>query len=175
MVPFYYLFDQNHTYAYVTVDINPSIELQVSETLDVHHITALNTDAEEIVKIFKGADDMTLEAVLSHIMASCEEKALVPEAKQILIGVSYEGQPVEEITGNIKEYFKTTANDWQMVTFEVPDEVRERAVKNNTSMNKEFAALLLAEDQSVLEVINLNDEKKNKIHAFYQTKSNDEG
>lgn len=158
---------ERRTYAYVNVDINPSIQLEVSESLDVHGITAVNSDAEELVRHLHQQDIWNLKAVISEIMSDCEQRQKLENGKEILIGVSYTRTPDQDIVAKLKEYFHEEDTDWQIITFRVPDEVRARAAKKETSMNREFAALTREEDNRILEAASLDEDKMEKIHSFY--------
>src|SRR5699024_3808075 len=47
-MPFYFIMGKEETYAYVNIDINPSVELKVDHMLHVHDMTPLNEDANKI-------------------------------------------------------------------------------------------------------------------------------
>lgn len=160
-----YFVNEDHTYAYVNIDINPSIELKVDKNLSVLDITALNQDAEGLVSRLNGLEQRNFQEVLSEILGSCDTF----ERKEVLIGVSYTTDEKMEITNNIKEYFQTENTDWQYTAFRVPGEVRERAMENDISMNEEFATLIQSDEEELLETIKIDEEKMDKIHSFYFT------
>lgn len=160
---------QHRAYAYIHVDINPSIELKVDENLNVLEISAQNKDALQIVEHLDELEISQLEAIISEIMADCEKQGVARNGKEILIGVNNPSQIENHMTTDIKAFFKEFDTDWQIITFSVPDEVRERAVENETSMNEEFATYLDTMDDSVLETTPIDEEKRNQIHSFYNT------
>ena len=160
-----YFTDEDQTYAYVNIDINPSIELKVAKDMGVLDITALNQDAERLVSRLNESDERSLQDVLTEILLNCDQL----ERKEILIGVSYTTDEKMGITNNIKEYFQTTNTDWQFIAYRVPGEVRELAVKNETSMNEELATLIKNDRKELLNTIDIDEEKMDIIHSFYYT------
>nr|WP_255770481.1 anti-sigma factor domain-containing protein [Oceanobacillus alkalisoli] len=160
-----YFTEEEETYAYVNIDINPSIELKVAKNMEIIDITPLNQDAEHIVSQLNKSEERDLQEVLTEILLSCDQL----ERKEILIGVSYTTDEKMGITNNIKEYFQTIDTDWQFIAFRLPGEVRELAVKNEISMNEEFATLIQSNQKELLDTIDIDEDKMDKIHSFYYT------
>lgn len=162
------LIEDTETYAYVNVEINPSFEIKVNRDLEVHEVTALNKEAEPLARELNQSEK-TLKEMLNDIISSCESEEMIKQGKRALIGVSYADHQEGGITNSIKEYFQSYNTDWQVVTFRVPGEVREQAMENRTSMNKQFASIIQSGDEKILENIGIDEEKREMIHAFYDT------
>ncbi|QGS68436.1 hypothetical protein CV093_07380 [Oceanobacillus sp. 143] len=77
MLPFYLIPGNNETFAYVMIDINPSIELEVDGQYHVQNIRPLNKDAETIVEQLENVKDEKLEIIIDRIMSKSEQTALL--------------------------------------------------------------------------------------------------
>ncbi|UJL47534.1 hypothetical protein KFZ58_06605 [Virgibacillus sp. NKC19-16] len=149
LVPFYLAMDKNETYAYVNVDVNPSIELVIDENLDVDSIRPINRDATKLVNELTGYQDTQLDKVISMIMKKSEEAERINEGKNMLVGFSYMNKESNNnpISDNLKQ-LSAKDPDWEIVTFRVPKDVRDTARKEDKSMN---------------------EKEKEIIHTFYHT------
>lgn len=67
-MPFYLLTEQSKTYAYVHLDINPSLEIGVDKELYAVTISPLNDNAEKLIKHLQNYKDVEIEQVIEEIM-----------------------------------------------------------------------------------------------------------
>lgn len=169
VMPFYFLVGQNKTYAYVNLDINPSIEIEVDEDLRVVSIEPLNQDAEKLLEHLSSYKDKEIEYVIEEIMNKSDMLDLTKNGKNVLVGVSYVNAEDVAILDTVDKYFLTHNTSWDIATFKVPKELHARAAKENISMNKVMANTMDKEvPDSEKEVqIRLNDDEKELIHSFY--------
>ncbi|PAV29821.1 hypothetical protein CIL05_10690 [Virgibacillus profundi] len=177
-LPFYFAMGKSNTYAYVNIDINPSIELEVNDELNVLSIRALNDDADLIVKQLTDYENEKMETVIEKIMAESEETGLINDSKNMLIGVSYTAEKKEELSvhKNIEHFFQKNNSEWEIATFDVPENIREQAEKNKKSMNEVMATTIIGkektpEDNKTWEA-SMNDEDRAIINSFYNTDKN---
>ncbi|MBY7143005.1 hypothetical protein KFZ56_08035 [Virgibacillus sp. NKC19-3] len=168
LAPFYFMMGENETYAYVNVDINPSIELEIDEDLDVYSIRPVNKDAKELVNELIEYQDAQLEKVISMIMEKCEEKELLNGEKNMLVGFSYMNNESDNnpISDHL-EHLSMESSNWEVATFRVPKDVREKAEKENKSMNEMMAKTMM--EDSAKQTDSMNEEEKAIIHTFYHT------
>lgn len=168
LVPFYLAMDKNETYAYVNVDVNPSIELAIDENLDVDSIRPINKDATKLVNELTGYQDTQLEKVISMIMKKSEEAERINEGKNMLVGFSYMNKESNNnpISDNLKQ-LSAKDPDWEIVTFRVPKDVRDTARKEDKSMNEIMVKTMM--ESSVQPTNSINEKEKEIIHTFYHT------
>ncbi|WP_188456563.1 anti-sigma-I factor RsgI family protein [Virgibacillus oceani] len=178
VMPFYFISNSSKTYAYVNVDINPSIELEIGEDLKVRSILPLNDDAKKLVKELTHYKSKPLDEVLSDIMDKSEEKGLIKNGKNVLVGVSYVDSNTHKrsVLNTIDSYFLDHHTDWKTATFSVPKEIRENAKEQETSMNKLMAESFreensLNDDTDISKQDQVNDEEKAIINSFYNNRS----
>ncbi|WP_068675668.1 anti-sigma factor domain-containing protein [Oceanobacillus sp. Castelsardo] len=148
-LPFYF-FPNDKTYAYVTIDINPSIELEVDENYTVRNIRAMNNDAYEIMEELTDYLNENLEIVIQMIMNTSEKNGLINDEKNILIGISYiNGEKTDErkILKEIESHFGQNKPDWNLAAFNVPKDIRDLANEQETSMNKVMAKQLIIDQE----------------------------
>lgn len=157
---------QNNIYAYVVVDINPSVELEITEDMKVNAVRSINDDAEVILEQLDEPKNKKIDVVMDEIIQTSEEQGLINEDKNMLVGVSYTEEIEEEDIPSPIEQFAENKTEWNIATFQVPSDVREEAVETNASMN-EILASKLEEEPEVEE--NLDDQEKEIIHSFYHT------
>lgn len=161
----------NKTYAYITVDVNPSIEIEVDDLLRVQNISALNEDAEILLQELPKSQHENLELVIEEIIYKSEKLNMSNEEKNMLIGVSYINESERKIIKNINQHFNHKSTDWEIITFNVPQEVRQKAVENQTSMNEQFANLIGDKNNRFKDKIKIDEEQRNHIKSFYNISS----
>lgn len=169
VMPFYFLIGQSKTYAYVNLDINPSLEIELNKDLQVVSISPLNDDAETLVKQLSHYKDKKIEQVIEQIMNKSDTLGLTKSGKNVLVGVSYVDHKDTAILDTVDAYFSTHKTAWGIATFKVPKEIREHALEKDISMNKAMADSLDESADPAIKVTQtrVNDEEKELIHSFY--------
>ncbi|CDQ40756.1 MULTISPECIES: anti-sigma factor domain-containing protein [Virgibacillus] len=175
VLPFYFLMDNKKTYAYVGIDINPSVELQISEDLQVQSIRPINNDAENIVGKLGEYQGKALEDVIHMIMVESEETGLINNQKHMLVGVSLiQNNKGSSIIERMQRYFQVEGSEWDIATYYVPDEIRQEAEDNHMSMNEAMAAAIQEKDDTLTKNTDsetkLDDEDRAIINSFYNSK-----
>jgi len=145
--------------AYVSMDVNPSVEIGLDKEMNVRKLRAVNPDAEAIVAEvkYKGEE---LETVMQALAARLvEADLLTPQTSEIVIasvpvksiGADWESQVTEKMRAVLSEAAKPQ-NDGQAIveievtTISVPAEIRKVANEQGVSSGK-MAFWLAAESQ----------------------------
>lgn len=123
----------NQAYAYVSVDINPSMELTLNEKQQVIKITPYNQDAEVLLEKLDGWGNMDVSEVTEEIFLLCEEMGYLKENQTVLITSSFiedsndqlEDDLVAEINKFVLEY--STDHNMNITVKETSQEMREEA------------------------------------------------
>lgn len=181
IMPFYFIMNSNETYAYVNIDINPSVELEVNEQLKVQSINPLNGDAEILINKLSEYKGKELEHVIDNIMNTSEKAGLLKNGKNMLVGVSYilDSHKIS-VVDTVDKYFSDHNTDWKIATFKVPKEIRMQAKENKQTMNELMATSLTesSETHDVSKKDNMdqtepvNDEEEAMINSFYNKNQN---
>lgn len=167
-MPFYFIMSKKETYAYVNIDINPSVELKVDDMLHVHEMKPLNNDADKIIGKVSEYKHKNLEKVIAMIMNRSEEEGFINKGKSMLVGVSFKEEEVEDIEmiARLKQHLIRDKSNWEIAAFHVPKKIREKAKEKNKTMNQTMVKEILEKDNLEKNTVNQND--KVIIEAFYQ-------
>ncbi|MDY0395938.1 hypothetical protein RWE15_18050 [Virgibacillus halophilus] len=169
LFPVYFLSDATKTYAYVNVDINPSLELTVNGDMKIRSIKPLNADAKKLIHQMKELKGQKLTDGLRIIMASSEEQHLIKNGKQMLIGVNQKSGKIE-VAERISNLLNSD-NGWQIAAITIPDHLREKAEEKHVSMNKMVAEQTLEPDANTAEKetkVHITEKERAIIHHIYK-------
>ncbi|MFC4024565.1 hypothetical protein ACFOUV_12230 [Oceanobacillus longus] len=177
VLPFYFLVGQKETYAYVTVDINPSIEMEVDKDFHVQHIRALNDDASTILKDLTDFENQDVETVIDQIINESEHTGMVNEEKNMIVGISYVDDGSDKnvsLPVNLESYF-SNISEWTIATLIVPKDIREQARNKETSMNEVMALEIIGEDSSdSMKEDSFDSNDKAIINSFYDADTDED-
>ncbi|MFD1037617.1 anti-sigma factor domain-containing protein [Virgibacillus byunsanensis] len=178
VMPFLFI-NNSHTYAYVNIDINPSVELEIDKSLHVQSIQPLNDDASEMMNRLEEYEGKNVEHIITTIMEESEGAGFLENGKNILVGISYakENANDDSVLINIEKYLVDHQPDWEIATFQVPTNVRKMARQEKKSMNELMAASILEKDEDINDETSkdeepMNDEDKAIINSFYDDNQN---
>lgn len=160
--------------AYVSLDINPSIEMGIDDKEQVLELRGLNNDGSELIQAidYKGK---TMESVTASLLDKAEQKSLARGEADIVIASSVinskakinDEQIAEKLRQQVTDHIKTThpnqVSSYQVEAFAAPQEVREEASKTGISMGK-YSVYLNAKSNGV--PITIDDLKKESVHQI---------
>ncbi|UFU00403.1 hypothetical protein KO561_05505 [Radiobacillus kanasensis] len=170
--PLYLWNTQNRAYAYVSIDINPSVELEVNKDMEVIGIHAVNEDAKTLITMLGEWEDKPVDQITGQIVQISKKEDWLSEEKTVLIGISYEesGKKEAYVTKVLDDYFKKTENQVLTVAiFEVPKEIRVQAQEQKKSMNEVMAASLPSMAKSAL-LDQVDDQEREVIRTYFNYK-----
>lgn len=75
----------NQVYAYVSVDVNPSIELGINKDMKVISMDAYNKEGEDIIKQLKNWEKQDITSVSSQIFDVFRQEGFLTEDSEVLI------------------------------------------------------------------------------------------
>jgi hypothetical protein len=159
-IPFFYLTkaEAHPVVAYLSLDINPSIELGVDKQQLVQELKGLNSDGQVIVSklSYKGKP---LEAVAASIMSTVAAEHYLdkPDKDIVITSLMVDDQNLADdlekmVTAAIDQKIKETikqidaTKEPNVTVLSVPSEVREEAAANGISSGK-MAVYLMAKDE----------------------------
>ncbi|MGO4543500.1 anti-sigma factor domain-containing protein [Paenibacillus sp. 2TAB23] len=169
--------DENPVVAYVSMDINPSVELGVDENGKVRELRALNADGENIINglPFEGINVETVAASLlekaksSHYLDTPNKDIFITSV--LLSDASALKLDYESIlTGKVDETLRLLLNNLteeaataNITTMSIPNEVREEAAINGISSGKMAVYLMAKEEGYALEIEQLKKQSIDKV------------
>lgn len=169
LFPVYFIADTSRTYAYVNVDINPSLELAVDKKLKIHSVKPLNTDAKQLLQQMTDIEGKELAAGIEAIMQSSVEQHLLKNGKQMLIGVNQKEGKIKILNRLSQTLYSNV--DWNIAAISIPDNVREMAQKKHASMNEIMAKQLLGDNQDHAgdkHTVQINEKERAIIKNIYK-------
>jgi hypothetical protein len=160
--------------AYVSLDINPSVEMGIDEKEQVLELRGLNNDGTELIQTvnFKGK---TLVNVTASLLDKAEQKSLAKGEADIVIASTVvqeksavnDTQIAEKLRQQVTDHIKLThpgqTTSYQVEAFATPQEVREEANKNGISMGK-YSVYLNAKSNGV--AVTVDQLKQESIHQI---------
>ncbi|MCV2521104.1 anti-sigma-I factor RsgI family protein [Bacillus velezensis] len=156
------VFSDNKAYAYMTLDINPSIEMALNSKYEVIELTPLNHDAKQVISDIGDWKSSDFKEVISNIITDCSKHGYVKESKEILISTVYENtddntykKGVKKQLADMTEKYKGT---YQVQSLESDMETREKAKQEGVSTGS---------------YIRRNEKKTEEKHPEKQTDGNE--
>lgn len=130
------VYESRQAYAYMSIDVNPSIELGLNEKLLVVSMEAFNQEGEEIIDKMTDWKQERAVVVATQILNEMEGMGYLNQDREVLIStVNSENQTVDiELEETVKEIQKVTVEEELVVTvLTATPEERENAVKQGIS------------------------------------------
>ncbi|RSK26703.1 anti-sigma factor domain-containing protein [Bacillus sp. HMF5848] len=133
-IPFY---NSQQVYAYMSIDINPSIELSLNKKLKVISITPMNDDGERIVTELTGWRNKPADTVALMIIEKSKQTGYITEdetAVYVTTVIKKENANTEAIKKTVESVKTLTTSDKiAIVTVESSLDTRNEAVKQGKS------------------------------------------
>jgi len=144
-------FNNNFTAsAYVTIDINPSMELVLNSKGKILDVTALNDEAQEVLKVLN-LKNQSLENAIASIAEEAEKMGYVQEdnpeifVTTVLKNTKAEEKVIEGISNAIHKLENNPNTKAALSVLEGKLEERQEAAKNNISVGKYISLKRLQE------------------------------
>ncbi|WP_027963819.1 anti-sigma factor domain-containing protein [Halalkalibacillus halophilus] len=181
IIPFYTWMSQDQTYAYVNIDINPSIELQVDQGYKVIHAHALNDDGNELLEEMSEWKGRSLEFVSKGLIDTSEELGFISEDQDILFGVSFVKRMLDTDQEALDLLSETLSDqlgsNGKLSLFEVPKNIREQSIELESSMNSVFANELMEnpeDGEGEMNFSNVEEETRDALNRFLDSENEEQ-
>lgn len=170
-----FVFDEEKSHAYITIDINPSVELLVDADLQVKSLNPLNEDGIYLKNLLGFSyEGKQLEEVVDSILSMAIDTDFTENEKNVLIGVSYTQDTIfkrNPVENYIQELFDDSYTDWNMAYIEIPEDIRLLAKEQGTSMMEFIAKELDKSNQKLFNQkfvqAHFTQDIEAMIHLFY--------
>lgn len=134
-------FNQNEVYAYMSIDVNPSIELGVNEDLEVIEVIPYNDSGEKIVEELQGWKNKELSVVTEDILASLKGNGYLKNEQEVVIGTVQIGESNEKAEMKLDEAIddleeNISSDQAKLITYEATTKEREVAQKSGLTAGK---------------------------------------
>ncbi|CAM3681101.1 hypothetical protein [Mesobacillus zeae] len=107
------LYQSGHVYAYMSIDVNPSVEMGLNEKLEVINIKAYNKDGEAILSGLKGWKKQDASTVANLVLTEIKEQGYMKKNKDVLIAAvpTEDGKPGKKLQTALKEIKAATEDE----------------------------------------------------------------
>lgn len=134
LVPAY---QNGQVYAYMSIDVNPSIELAVNDDLKVLRMEGYNPEGEEIIGEIKGWKKKDAAVVAEMIIEEIEDEGFLKQEKDVVIATVHNKKAKESVDRKldkkITEIKKSADENLNFKVMEATIEDREKAQKQGVT------------------------------------------
>jgi hypothetical protein len=150
--------------AYVSVDINPSVEISINKSLEVIDLVGLNQEGRQIVSIMDDWSGEPLDQVTMNMILMARDQGYLTENQDILVSTSFVDEQSESL------YVESIDIALQAVEKKVKhaSELAENQVAKSEENNQQTAqnqADNNAEKEKAIQIHQLKTEKEVRIEA----------
>ncbi|MCM3767439.1 anti-sigma factor domain-containing protein [Neobacillus niacini] len=111
------MYQSNHAYAYMSIDVNPSIELGINKKMQVVELTGFNKEGKEIIAHLNNWKKQDVAKITKTIINEMEKEGYLKVKKQLVLSTvrteEAEKQIEKQLEANIKE-IKAAATEQQL-------------------------------------------------------------
>ncbi|WP_017763446.1 anti-sigma-I factor RsgI family protein [Bacillus thuringiensis] len=142
-VLFFYNQPEEKVFAYVSVDINPSLEVSVTKDFRVIDLQACNDDGRRILKELKQWENKQLQEVIRRIIKQSQEDKYLTNDKQVMLTAvakdkALEPQLEKAMKELKKEYeLKHITVEYQSSTMQVRENARKAGIGTGVYIKQE--------------------------------------
>ncbi|MEI5946233.1 anti-sigma factor domain-containing protein [Bacillus albus] len=140
---FFYNQPEEKVFAYVSVDINPSLEVSVTKDLRVIDLQACNDDGRRILKELKQWENKQLQEVIRTIIKQSQEDKYLTNDKQVMLTAVAKDKSLEPKLEKAmkelkKEYeLKHITVEYQSSTMQVREDARKAGIGTGVYIKQE--------------------------------------
>ncbi len=152
--------------AYVSVDINPSVEFGINSHKKVVNVKALNAEAEELLEIIQEKTvDQDLSQAINYLILESKIRGFINEDTRVIISTTKlkENVDLNEIEEKITEVVAEQEKEntpIQITSIETSTKFREEALKNGLTAGK-FAVYVTAKSSG--NNVSIDEVKKESV------------
>ncbi|MDE7553110.1 anti-sigma factor domain-containing protein [Bacillus tropicus] len=140
---FFYNQPEEKVFAYVSVDINPSLEVSVTKDLRVIDLQACNDDGRRILKELKQWENKQLQEVIRTIIKQSQEDKYLTNDKQVMLTAVAKDKSLrpqlEQVMQELKKEYeiKHITVEYQSSTMQVRENARKAGIGTGVYIKQE--------------------------------------
>lgn len=165
VLPIFSWYGSNQAYAYVNLDINPSVKMELNDHMKVISIIPQNEEAEGLIPLLKDWKKKDASEVTLQLIQLSQEQGYVNEKNQVLIGVSYVKDEPHDYSSQLETYLTNKILNLSITAFDIPEQIRKEAEETGRSANKLYAESL---DQTGDSEPQTEENDRAIIQSFYK-------
>ncbi|MCA1056667.1 anti-sigma factor domain-containing protein [Rossellomorea aquimaris] len=136
------IFNGNKAYAYVSVDINPSLELSLNKEQEVIDITPFNDDGEILLKKLKDWEHDDVREVTADILSLSEKMGYLKKGQHVWMTSTFTKKPEKEMRSSLVEGLTAFVSEYnqqhnaEIIMEETTEAIREKAIQKGVTAGK---------------------------------------
>ncbi|MBM7702222.1 hypothetical protein JOC83_001056, partial [Bacillus iocasae] len=157
IIPYY---TQQQVYAYMSIDINPSLELSVNQDYEVIKIQAFNEEGKELIQRLSAWKHQSLHDVTTNLLKESQKQGYLKETNKVFITTVVKDKKNEKYKQHLSTEIQQVKHEWKSYTFETvrsSNDTREKAVKQGISTGS-----FVKENETPLSQSKENDQVENE-------------
>lgn len=118
-----------HVYAYMSIDVNPSVELALNKELEVVEMRSYNEEGEDIISELENWKNASVEDVTEKVFNVLEKKGYLDKGEDVVVGTVVTEEP-QEVVKQLETVIATVTKDYEadVQTVIATEKEREQAV-----------------------------------------------
>ena len=129
-IPFY---QNNQVYAYLSIDINPSIELGINKKYEVIELKSYNADGEKIINQIHDWKHKEIDNVVEHLVGEIKKQGYMKNKQKVVVATVYAQEEHPEKDKQLKQEMKqitelVTTENLDLTVVEGTQTEREKAM-----------------------------------------------
>jgi hypothetical protein len=134
MTSFLPVYENGQVYAYMSIDVNPSIEMAINDDLRVLQMKGYNPEGEQIIAELEGWKKKDAALVAEMVIDKIEDKGYFKNKNDVVIATIYNGNTKDSVDRKLEQKIaeiKKTTNeeDLNLRVMKATSEDREKAAK----------------------------------------------
>ncbi|HYK74577.1 MAG TPA: anti-sigma factor domain-containing protein [Pseudoneobacillus sp.] len=135
------IYGNDDVYAYMSIDVNPSIELAVNEDLEVVSLEAYNPEGKQVISEINDWKKKDVSEVTTQIIEEIKEQGYFEKHDKVVISTVYENKKQDEIEKKLEDDIeiieeKVEKENLQLTVVHGTKEEREKAHKQGITTGK---------------------------------------
>ena len=169
------IYQDNKAYAYMSIDVNPSIELGINKKMQVVELTGFNKEGNKVISSIEDWKKKDVSKLTKAIIINMKKDGFLNSHKSIIISTVHTTKPVKQVEAKLKknlEDIKATVNNQQLAitVYNSTEQEREKAQKLGITTGKyheEKVDALIKEKKQAKPI----EEKKSKLDKMSSKES----
>jgi hypothetical protein len=111
------IYQDNKAYAYMSIDVNPSIELGVNKKMQVVELTGYNKEGKKVISSINSWKKKDIYEITEAIFFEMKKEGYMENNKPVIISTVYTTKPHDQVEAKLKENLeeiKSSVNNQQL-------------------------------------------------------------
>ncbi|MGZ4161454.1 MAG: anti-sigma factor domain-containing protein, partial [Neobacillus sp.] len=135
------MYQDNKAYAYMSIDVNPSIEIGVNKKMQVVELTGFNKEGKKVISSIYNWRKKDIYKITKTIFSEMKKEGFMKNNETVIISTVHTTKPVEQVEAKLKENLeeiKTSVNNQQLqvTVYTSTEKEREKALEQGITTGR---------------------------------------